>query len=499
MTTKDILKMVALINYLPGNSGTAQFIILLGIADLAAAITAIVRERHTPSAALAWVMVIFMLPVAGVILYFLLSQNAARKKMFRLSSYEEQEIDESLSRQITDIEKGSFDFSTDAGDFWKDMIHLNQLYGRAYYTQDNRIDFLTDGRDMFDALIRDIRNAEHTVNIMFFIIKYDEIGRKLIEELTQKALEGVEVRLFMDSMGSRHINDKMLADLLQAGGRRSYFFPKRLKLVNIKFNYRNHRKLAVIDGEIGYIGGFNIAREYLGRKKKFGYWRDTHIRITGQAVQDINARFLMDWRFSSGEDLTLSEAYYSPVIKRGVTGIQIVSSGPDSLREEVKRAYMKMITSSSRSVYIQTPYFVPDPSILESLKMAAQCGVDVRLMIPCKPDHPFVYWATYAYAGELIRSGGHVYIYDNGFLHAKTIVVDGEVGSVGSTNFDRRSFALNFESNAFIYDRQEAEKMERIFRKDMESCHELTRELYDDRGISVKVREVAARLLSDLL
>ena len=270
MTTKDILKMVALINYLPGNSGTAQFIILLGIADLAAAITAIVRERHTPSAALAWVMVIFMLPVAGVILYFLLSQNAARKKMFRLSSYEEQEIDESLSRQITDIEKGSFDFSTDAGDLWKDMIHLNQLYGRAYYTQDNRIDFLTDGRDMFDALIRDIRNAEHTVNIMFFIIKYDEIGRKLIEELTQKALEGVEVRLFMDSMGSRHINDKMLADLLQAGGRRSYFFPKRLKLVNIKFNYRNHRKLAVIDGEIGYIGGFNIAREYLGRKKKFG-------------------------------------------------------------------------------------------------------------------------------------------------------------------------------------------------------------------------------------
>lgn len=202
---------------------------------------------------------------------------------------------------------------------------------------------------------------------------------------------------------------------------------------------------------------------------------------------------------TSKEGIALTEAFYSRVINRGNTGIQIVSSGPNSVREEVKRSLMKMITSAKKSIYIQTPYFVPDSSILESLKMAAQCGVDVRLMIPCKPDHPFVYWGTYAYAGELVQSGGKVYIYNNGFLHAKTMVVDGEVGTIGSTNFDRRSFSLNFESNAFIYDKDEAYEMEKIFKSDMIYCKELTRTLYNERGIVIKMKEVVARLLSDLL
>ena len=491
--------MITLLSSLPHNFGAAQFVILLGIADLAAAVTAIVRERHTPSAALAWVMVIFMLPAAGIFLYFSLSQNAARRKLFRLRGSEEREISGILSRQISEIENGTFDFFADEGDTWHAMIHLNQLYGRAYYTQDNHIDILTDGEQMFDSLINDIKKATKTINIMFFIIKNDEVGMKLIEELTVKAREGVEVRLLMDSMGSRDINDKVLSSFLAAGGMRAYFFPRNFRCVNIRFNYRNHRKLAVIDGVTGYIGGFNIAREYLGRKKKFGYWRDTHIRVTGEAVQDINARFILDWRTASKEAMSVTAAYYSPVISRGHTGMQIVSSGPDSLREEVKRAYMKMITSASKRICLQTPYFVPDQSILESLKMAAQCGVDVKVMIPSIPDHPFVYWATYAYCGELIKSGGHVYIYDNGFLHAKTIVVDGETGSIGSTNFDRRSFALNFECNAFIFDKTEAGNMERIFRNDMELCHELTLELYEQRGMMIKTKEVVARLLSDLL
>jgi cardiolipin synthase len=286
---------------------------------------------------------------------------------------------------------------------------------------------------------------------------------------------------------------------MEAGGQVAFFFPPNFKFLNMKLNYRNHRKIVVIDGEIGYIGGFNIGKEYLGMKKKFGYWRDTHLRVLGGCVQDINARFLMDWRFASKEELVLSEAYYSTIIKAGCTGVQIVSSGPDEGKSQVKRGYMKMITSARKNIYIQTPYFVPDNSILESLKMAAQSGVDVKLMIPCMPDHMFVYWATYAYAGELINSGARVFIYDKGFLHAKTMVVDGQVASIGSANFDVRSFKLNFEANAFLFDEEEAYKMEAIFETDMANCHELTKSVYRSRGIPIKFKESIARLLTDLL
>ncbi|MDY2680182.1 MAG: cardiolipin synthase [Lentihominibacter sp.] len=477
----------------------SQLILSLIFANIVAAIAAIILERRNPAASAAWVTVIFMLPVAGIVLFFLLSQNISARKLYKLSEFEEMKIDSSLKNQINEIKNGTYRFSTEEGKLWQDMIHLNQLYGRAYYSQNNSVEFITDGRQMFDTMMQDIMSARETINIMFFIVKNDETGRQFIDALTQKAREGVEVRLLLDSMGSRQINDRVLRDFLDAGGKRAYFFPRKLNLVNFDFNYRNHRKLAVIDGIIGYTGGFNIAREYLGLKKKFGYWRDTHIRITGQSVQDINARFILDWRTASKEKIVLSEAFYSGVISEGNTGIQIVSSGPDSVKEEVKRSLMKMITSAERSIYVQTPYFVPDDSILESLKMAAQCGVDVRVMIPCMPDHPLVYWATYSYAGELVKSGGRVFIYENGFLHSKTMVVDGEVGTVGSANFDRRSFSLNFESNAFIYDKKEAQTMERIFCEDLKECRELTISLYENRSRTIKVKEVAARLLSDLL
>ncbi len=477
----------------------AQFTSILFVVNLVIAFTIIFLERKNPSAALAWIMVLFLLPIAGILFYFLFSQNIVRKKIFRLTRSEEESLDASLNRQLKQIEEGTFSFAAPEIEMWKDMVHLNGLYGRAFYTQNNRITILTGGRQKFRTLLRDIENATDSINMMYFIIKNDPVGRRLIDALTKKAREGVEVRLLMDAMGSRQINDKVLKEFLDAGGKRAYFFPPKLKVINIRFNYRNHRKLVVIDGEVGYIGGFNIAREYLGMKKKFGFWRDTHLRVMGSCVQEINARFLLDWRFASKEEVVLSEAYYSDVIEAGNTGMQIVSGGPDTDRVPVKRAYMKMITSAQKRIYLQTPYFVPDASILESLKMAAQSGVDVRIMIPCMPDHIFVYWATYSYVGELIKSGGKAYIYDKGFLHAKTLVADGEVASVGSANFDRRSFSLNFEANAIIYDKAEAGKLEAIFEADMKECHELTQELYERRSLWIRCKEGIARLLSDIL
>ncbi|MBK5261982.1 MAG: cardiolipin synthase [Peptostreptococcaceae bacterium] len=479
-----------------------NYLTLLFVVDFIIALTIIFLERKNPSATLAWIMVLFLLPVMGIVFYFMFSQNISRQKMFKLSKSEEAVMENALQEQIEEIKTGSFNFSNRESRAWRDLIRLNQTYGKAFFTQDNKISVITDGEDMHYTLLEDIKSAKSTINIMYFIIKNDNIGKQILKALTERAQAGVEVRLLIDAIGGRQILDFTIAELREAGGRVAFFFPpkfKYLKMVNMKLNYRNHRKIVVIDGAIGYIGGFNIGREYVGLKKKFGYWRDTHLRFVGSGVQDINARFIMDWKFAAKERLTVSEVYYSEVVKEGTTGIQIVSSGPDSAREEIKRAYMRMIASATKNIYLQTPYFVPDDSLLDSLKMAALSGVDVKIMIPCMPDHMFVYWATYSYVGELINSGIKIYIYDNGFLHAKTIVVDTEVASIGSANFDRRSFKLNFEANAFIYDGKEAKKIEAIFEQDMKLCHELTKELYQKRSIIIKFKEAISRLLSDLL
>ena len=361
------------------------------------------------------------------------------------------------------------------------------------------MEIFDDGKKMFHSLMRDIRNAKEYINVEYYIIKDDMVGHRLLDALVQKARQGVEVRLLMDALGCRFINNRRLKDFLDAGGKTAYFFKPRLKYLYLKMNYRNHRKIVVIDGKIGYTGGFNIAREYLGFKRRFGYWRDAHIRICGGAVQDLNARFILDWRFASKEPMELTEVYLEVHKGSGQIPVQIVSSGPDSVREEIKRSMMRMITYAEKSVYLQTPYFIPDPSMLESLKMAAQSGVDVRIMIPCMPDHIFVYWATYSYCGELIKSGARVFIYDRGFLHAKTLVVDGEVATIGSANFDRRSFRLNFESNAFVYDKAFASHMEELFLSDMERGHELTIQEYKKRSLMIKFKEAISRLLSDIL
>ena len=479
-----------------------NFLTLLFVVDFFIALTIIFLERKNPSATLAWIMILFLLPVAGIIFYFLFSQNISRLKMFKLSKLEEEIMENALQEQIEEIKTGNFNFSNRESRTWRDLIRMNQTYGKAFFTQDNKISIITDGADMHYKLLEDIKNAKSTINIMYFIIKNDSIGKQILNALTERAQTGVEVRLLIDAIGGRQILDFTTAELRAAGGRVAFFFPpkfKYLKMVNLKLNYRNHRKIVVVDGAIGYIGGFNIGREYVGLKKKFGYWRDTHLRFVGSGVQDINARFIMDWKFASKEKLTVSEVYYSEVVKEGTTGIQIVSSGPDSSKQEIKRAYMRMIASATKNIYLQTPYFVPDDSLLDSLKMAALSGVDVKIMIPCMPDHMFVYWATYSYVGELINSGVKIYIYDNGFLHAKTIVVDTEVASIGSANFDRRSFKLNFEANAFIYDGKEVKKIEAIFEQDMKLCHELTKELYEKRSIVIKFKEAISRLLSDLL
>lgn len=456
-------------------------------------------ERKNPTASLAWIMVLFMLPGFGILFYFFLSQNISRQRIFRISKYEHEIIDGALHDQMSAIKTKKFSFTKPEAKKWQDMILMHQNYSKSFYTQNNRMTIFTDGLHKYHSLLSDIKNATQTINMMYYILKNDDAGKKIIEALMEKAKEGLEIRLLIDGLGGRQLSQSLLSDFKMAGGKYAFFFAPRLKYLTMKLNYRNHRKMVIIDGEIGYIGGFNIGNEYLGRSKKFGYWRDTHLRLAGSCVQDLNARFILDWRFASREDLVLSAAYYSEVSEEGTTGIQIVASGPDSLRSEVKQGYLKMISSAKRNIYIQTPYFVPDASIIESLKNAIFSGVDVRIMIPNMPDHMFVYWATFSYVGELLKAGARIYIYNKGFLHAKNICVDGEVASVGSANFDIRSFRLNFEVNAFIYDAEEVYKLESIFESDITESIELTKLAYSNRSWRIKFKESISILLSELL
>jgi len=470
----------------------------LYLVNILFAFTVIFLERRNPTSTLAWILVLFLLPGIGAGFYLLLSQNITRKRIFRLNIGQHHYYITLLQKEIEDLQTGKLVFNDPVMANYKDLIHLHQVQSKALFSQDNVVEIFTDGTEKFKELFKLIINAKSHVHILYFIVKRDSLGKQLIKILTEKAKEGVEVRFLVDALGNK-LHDHDLKPLLEAGGKAVKFFPSFLSYINLRLNYRNHRKLVIIDGQIGFIGGLNVGKEYIGLDKKMGYWRDTHLKITGHAVHDMQTRFLQDWKAASGEDILQYEKYYPEPEKTGTSGIQIVSSGPDSPHEKIKHGYLKMINSAKSSVYIQTPYFIPDDSILEALKIAALSGVDVRIMIPNKPDHIFVYWASYSYIGELLQAGVKAYIYNKGFLHAKSIVVDEKIGSVGSANFDIRSFKLNFEVNAFIYDAAVSSKLFQAFEQDLGFSAELTLEDYLSRSRFIKFKESISRLLTPVL
>ncbi|WP_432661861.1 cardiolipin synthase [Wukongibacter baidiensis] len=477
----------------------STYVSLFFVLNILFAITIIFLERKNPTATWAWIMVLLLLPNVGFVLYLLFSQNLSKKRIFKLRKEEDELINTFRDEEVSLLTNNEIRFKDQSMTQYQDMIYMNLINSNAFFTQDNEIDIFTDGNIKFDQLIKSIEDAKDHVHMLYYIIKNDSISRRIINALIKKAQNGVEVRLLYDEVGSRSISKKLLRELKKAGGKAVPFFPSRIPFINFRINYRNHRKLVIIDGKHGFIGGFNIGDEYLGLDKKMGYWRDTHLKIKGNAVQSIQLRFLLDWRHAARETLDNLDKYFVDVKNPGDSGVQIVSSGPDSEQEQIKYGYIKMINSAKESIYIQTPYFIPDDSLLEALKIAALSGVDVRIMIPNKPDHIFVYWATYSYIGELLKAGARAYIYDKGFLHAKTFVMDGKIASVGTANVDVRSFRLNFEVNAFIYDSAVASELKNVFEKDIEDCKEITREIYSNRSNVIKIKESISRLLSPIL
>lgn len=470
------------------------------ILNIFLAIILIFLERRDASSTWAWLMVLFFIPVFGFIVYLLLGRQLRRKHLFRWEGRDKIGIDKLIDYQIDAIDKGTFEFKLDDALHYKDLINMHLRNNHAVLTQDNDVQIYNDGAIKFAALLEDLENAKDHIHIQYYIFRLDGLGSRIHEVLIRKARQGVKVRLLFDDMGSRGVRKRHFQELMKLGGEVETFFPSIFPLVNPRLNYRNHRKIVVIDGRIGYIGGFNVGDEYLGLDRKFGYWRDTHLRLEGSSLHPLQTRFILDWnQASTNQDIEYSDRYFPAIPLKGSVGLQIVSSGPDSEWEQIKNGYLKLMTMAKKFIYIQTPYFIPDSSFMDTLRIACLSGIDVRIMIPNKPDHMFVYWATYSYVGQLIKAGAKVYIYDNGFLHAKMIVVDNEASTVGTANIDVRSFKLNFEVNAFIYDRETSHHLAELFEQDMLLSTELTWELYEQRSRLIKLKESFSRLLSPIL
>ncbi|MDR6227596.1 cardiolipin synthase [Desmospora profundinema] len=476
--------------------------ILLGtvlVLNILLATAIIFLERRDVSSTWAWLMVLYFIPVFGFLLYLLLGRKLSKQKIFTWDKQIHVLLLEAVHTQKMELGNGALRKKDPLWQEYKELILMHLNNDQAVLAQKNQVEIFTDGREKFDALLKDLESAQHHIHLIYYIIRHDDLGKRLAEVLTRKAREGVQVRMIYDDLGSRRLSKKFIQQIREAGGEIEAFFPAVLPLINLRLNYRNHRKLVVIDGKTGYIGGFNIGNEYLGLNPRFGYWRDTHLRIQGDAVHQIQSRFILDWNQASHHDISYQDNYYPNPASAGEIGVQIVSSGPDSEWEQIKNGYIKMILSAKRYVYIQTPYFIPDHSLLDALRIACLSGIDVRIMIPNKPDHPFVYWATYSHVGDLLQAGGKIYIYENGFLHAKTIVVDGKIASVGSANIDMRSFRLNFEVNAFLYHAGIAQQLADIFQADMLQSTPLTWEDYLQRPYKIRFKESISRLLSPIL
>jgi cardiolipin synthase A/B len=464
------------------------------------AIALIFLERRDATSTWAWLMVLFFIPFFGFFIYLMLGRRFREKHLFRWEGRSKIGIDQLINYQIEAIEDNTLDFRHKETAKHKDMINLHLRNNDAVLTQDNDVQVFNDGAAKFSALVDDLEKAKDHIHFQYYIVRLDNLGKRLLDVLIQKAKQGVQVRLLYDDMGSRGVHKRHFRELIRHGGQVEAFFPSILPLINPRLNYRNHRKIVVIDGRIGYIGGFNVGDEYLGLKKRFGYWRDTHLRIEGSALHPLQTRFILDWnQASANQDIEYNDIFFPIIPQKGSVSMQIVSSGPDSEWEQIKDGYLKMIFRAEKYIYIQTPYFIPDVSFLDALRIACLSGVDVRIMIPNKPDHMFVYWATYANVGNLLKAGAKIYIYENGFLHSKQIVIDDEVSTVGTANIDVRSFKLNFEVNAFIYDRDKSHELAELFEQDMLLSTELTLDIYNRRSTNIKIKESIANLISPIL
>ncbi len=458
-------------------------------------IAVIILERRSPEKTIAWFLVFLIIPPLGILLYIFIGRNWKKHKLNNNFSEHTKELIDSFTEKIK------------RPDF-KPLLELLAKNNDSPIFSNNDIVIYNNGEEKFASLKSELLKAEHHIHLEYFIVKDDNIGNEIKDILIRKAGIGVRVIFIIDRVGSIKLKNTFIKQLREAGVEvvyYSYFLAPLLRIFNTQINYRNHRKIAIIDGKVGFLGGMNIGDEYLG-KGKLGFWRDTHIMVKGDFVLGLQAVFLNDYmnikRTNGSKKFFLDEAdKYCPEIN-GDKGkiMQLVYSGPDSEIPSILQSVLKMISMAEKSIYIMTPYFIPTESLLDALKVAALSGVEIKILFPGRFDHYIVYQASQTYLKEIIKYGAKVYFYDkDSFIHSKVITIDGEISNVGTANMDIRSYMLNYEVNTVIYDKEITVQLNHDFEEDLKKSVLITNEYFDRMPVHIRFIQSLARVISYLL
>lgn len=460
--------------------------------------TILVLEFRSPSKAIAWMFILFAVPLVGFILYYFVAQDyKKRRKLRRRGSRLFQEMKARLWQQseiVNDIgEMYNPDFEGQERLFSL-LTHLSE----SPITGCNETKVFNNGETAFHAMLSEMEKAKDHIHIEFYIFRNDGIGTQFQEMMIRKAREGVRVRLICDGLGSYKLPRSFVRKLKEAGVEVFFFLPPLIATLDRRVNYRNHRKIIVIDGTVGFVGGLNVGDDYLGLYEKMGYWRDTHLQIKGDAVYFLQNTFLGDWRLASGQRVGDPELFPEHGCK-GNEQVQILTSGPDQHWNALQEMCFGAISVAKRRIWITSPYFIPDPSIYAGLKTAAVSGVEVKVIIPYQSDSRLVKLASLSYVEELMQAGVQFYEYTKGFVHAKVLIVDDLLASVGTANMDMRSFFYNFEMTALLFDRESIARLSRDFVQDLSDSRMIVPREFARRSRRQKGAEMLARLLSPLL
>ena len=451
----------------------------------------VLMDNRQPAKTMAWMLVLMFIPFLGIILYIFFGQNTRKERKIW-----QQSLDQLTKRSMLEfVEQKDFNIPEE----YRTISNLFMNQNLALPFKNNEVEIYTSGYDFFPSLLMEIGKAEHHIHIDTFIISDDPLGRIIADALIDKAKQGVEVRLIYDDVGSWRTPNSFFTRMRNEGIEVYAFMPVRFPAFTSRVNYRNHRKICVIDGEVGFIGGMNIARRYVQGTPKQS-WRDTHVKLTGAAVYGLQRAFLVDWYFVPKVFITERSYYPEIIIGQNNSLVQVVTSSPTSLWPEIEQGYVRILTNAKHYVYMETPYFLPTDPILFAMRVAALSGVDVRLMIPYETDTKVVEWASRSYVIEASRAGVKILLYRKGFNHSKLLVSDDAMATIGSTNVDFRSFENDFEANAFFYDKKIALQVKEVFLADQKDSIDLDDvRRFIKKPFLQRLLESFVRLLSPLL
>ncbi len=452
-------------------------------------VVVVISENRNPIKTVAWILAVVFLPFIGIIWYAIFGQDTTKKYVISKRMYSKLKR-RPLDEMETPVEVIVPEEHENLVGLLKNMDY-NPLLGG------NDVRLFTSGEEKFSNLFEDIKSAKEHIHIEYYVFLDDEIGQKLQKAIIEKAKDGIEVRIIYDSFGSRKVKKEFLEEYRMAGVETEPFLKLKWNSISSRLNYRTHRKIVVIDGKIGYIGGMNIADRYI-KGFKWGRWRDTHARIEGKGVQGLQSVFLIDWYFVS-QTLITSRKYFPLLENYGYVPMQIVNSGPLSETNEISHGILQAIYDAKKSIFIQTPYFLPPDAMIDALQAAAIRGVDVRIMMSKRSDVWLVQMASRSFIKDMLKANVKVYFFNDGFLHSKLLAFDDSLTLIGSANFDSRSFEQNFEVEAFIYDNEVAEVANKIFIEDQKNSELVTLKEWSKRPVLKRFIESLLRLFAPLL